>query len=893
MNRKIIGLLVFMFLLVQGIPGTALDWANKSYADDFSNGGCVAWVKLRAGQKGITLPGTGLNKYGVLGANNYWYTLSYQKGQEPQAGAIAVWEHAGTSSDRYYNYGHVAYIESVNGNTVTYTEGGQESSSSYGEHTGVKQRTMDKSQIPNFGGLSGFLGYIYLNGTPITDNIPQGNLDSVTSSLGYVRISGWALDKDLVSSKINVHAYIDDTIFFGAGIADLVREDVNKAFDYKVGNYHGFDFLIPTNITGKHKITLYAINIGSDGKVKGEGNQLLGSTTVDVQGDTSAPIISDIKVTDITKSGYTVKCTVTDNVGIEKVEFPSWNMDKHNGGQAKWLKGTITGNTATCRIETSSLLSGAIEGNYMTHIYAYDNAGNSSSKAIEKVYVDSTNPNIYDVNVIEKDSAGYVIEFKATDNQKIDRVQCPTWTLKADETGNSQDDIANDWKNNSTVTAENIQGDTYRYKVKISEHNNEYGEYKTHIYAYDICGNSVCYETLDTVLIEEPSDTPSETPSNNPTQVDANAETTGIKLQTEVKDNKIKFIWNVPDKTAAYGIVYALDEQELDVAEANNGYEVSGLKASGGTMTYDCPTAVYKNQPSGVWFRVVMKNGDEVKHSNAVQITNWSDSNLNETTGGDPSNIPGEKSGDGQGDKQGNNPTDTPSGKDSGTDDNSQNSNNTDSNVTNSEKITLSALTVTKATPSTDKITFTWSGDASATGYEIEYSENADLSNPQKAYWNKHSLKYYRLTDLNENTTYYYRLRAYKGEGAEREYSEWTSVASVQTKPKDVTTESPAKQTYSAPKITLKSVKNNKKKTIVVKWKWNVKADGYQISYAKKKNFSGAKKKNVNAYKDSVTIKNLTKGKTYYVKIRSFVKDDAGDKVYGKWSSVKKVKIKK
>ena len=122
-------------------------------------------------------------------------------------------------------------------------------------------------------------------------------------------------------------------------------------------------------------------------------------------------------------------------------------------------------------------------------------------------------------------------------------------------------------------------------------------------------------------------------------------------------------------------------------------------------------------------------------------------------------------------------------------------------------------------------------------------------------------------------------------------YSEQTSIKK-NTDMEEVTTEAPT-TTYSAPKIKLKSVRNNKRKTITIKWKWNVKADGYQISYATKKNFSGAKKKNVNVYKDSMTIKKLKKGKTYYVRVRAYVEDDYGSKIYGKWSSVKKIKIKK
>ena len=66
--------------------------------------------------------------------------------------------------------------------------------------------------------------------------------------------------------------------------------------------------------------------------------------------------------------------------------------------------------------------------------------------------------------------------------------------------------------------------------------------------------------------------------------------------------------------------------------------------------------------------------------------------------------------------------------------------------------------------------------------------------------------------------------------------------------------------------------------------------------YAQNKKFTKGKKvKNViygNA--KSKIIKGLKKKKMYYVKIRAYVTSYArGNKVYGKWSKVKKIKIKK
>ena len=95
--------------------------------------------------------------------------------------------------------------------------------------------------------------------------------------------------------------------------------------------------------------------------------------------------------------------------------------------------------------------------------------------------------------------------------------------------------------------------------------------------------------------------------------------------------------------------------------------------------------------------------------------------------------------------------------------------------------------------------------------------------------------------------------------------------------------------------VKLKSVKNNKKKAVTVKWKKVKGATGYQVKYARNKKFTKGKKVKTikDAKKASLTIKKLKKNKTYFVKVRAYTIGKDGKKVYGDWSNVKKIKIKK
>ena len=93
-------------------------------------------------------------------------------------------------------------------------------------------------------------------------------------------------------------------------------------------------------------------------------------------------------------------------------------------------------------------------------------------------------------------------------------------------------------------------------------------------------------------------------------------------------------------------------------------------------------------------------------------------------------------------------------------------------------------------------------------------------------------------------------------------------------------------------KASLTSAKNSKSKQILLKYKKVSGAKGYEISYSTDKKFKKAVTKK-NTAKTSYTISKLKKGKIYYVRIRAYKTDSTGKKVYGKYSSMKKVKVSK
>ena len=133
---------------------------------------------------------------------------------------------------------------------------------------------------------------------------------------------------------------------------------------------------------GRYTVHIYTYDSAGQG----------GSQGISYVFDDKGPTISNITVSDISEAGYTVTCQVTDNIGVLRVQFPTWTTNNGQDDLAdnwktnKAVRGTISGDTVTFRVNASD--HNGEQGTYRTHIYAYDTLGNVTSVAVPDVTVE-------------------------------------------------------------------------------------------------------------------------------------------------------------------------------------------------------------------------------------------------------------------------------------------------------------------------------------------------------------------------------------------------------------------------------------------------------------------------------------------------------------------------
>ena len=245
-----------------------------------------------------------------------------------------------------------------------------------------------------------------------------------------------------------------------------------------------------------------------------------------------------------------------------------------------------------------------------------------------------------------------------------------------------------------------------------------------------------------------------------------------------------------------------------------------------------------------------------------------------------------------------------------------------------------------------------WAQKGSATGYDVEYSVNSNMSGAVSKHLTASKPDTLTVSGLAGDKTYYVRVRSYTNVNGKVYYGAWSDVKSIKTANNDITKATVSGISTKAftgkaitQNVTVKvgntvlkngtdytvSYSNNKKvgkatvkitgkgkyggvitktfkinpakqeiqkltaksKAFFVDWAQKGSATGYEIQYATNSKFTGAKKVTITNNKtDKTTVSKLSANKKYYVRVRSYT-TVGGTKYYGAWSATKTVTTKK
>ena len=245
-----------------------------------------------------------------------------------------------------------------------------------------------------------------------------------------------------------------------------------------------------------------------------------------------------------------------------------------------------------------------------------------------------------------------------------------------------------------------------------------------------------------------------------------------------------------------------------------------------------------------------------------------------------------------------------------------------------------------------------WAQKGSATGYDVEYSVNSNMSGAVSRHLTANKPDTLTVSGLAGDKTYYVRVRSYTNVNGKVYYGAWSDVKSIKTANNDITKATVSGISTKAftgkaitQNVTVKvgntvlkkgtdytvSYSNNKKvgnatvkitgkgkyggvitktfkinpakqqiqkltaksKAFFIDWAQKGSATGYEIQYATNSKFTSAKKVTITNNKtDKTTVSRLSANKKYYVRVRSYT-TVGGTKYYGDWSAVKNVTTKK
>ncbi|SHJ09847.1 RHS repeat-associated core domain-containing protein [Clostridium amylolyticum] len=402
-------------------------------------------------------------------------------------------------------------------------------------------------------------------------------------------VIGIPLSTDLFSSPLSAEAYATNVDANGYDVIVKLKSSPNAITKVQFPTWtenNGQDDLIwyetPGNGTDSYSFRVNRTNH------KGEyGNYTTHIYITDSANNVIAIPLSGItikyselsvtaKVINSDCNGYDVEATVNPGqYDVTQIAFPTWT--DHNWQDDitnPWPIFNYNG-SKTYRYRVNRNQHNNEYGLYHTHIYVWDSSGKSAFAAltnnVNRTALNGT------ANIANVTSEGFDVIAKVTQGDfPITKVEFPTWTTR-----NGQDDMAKTWPKLDANSK-----NEYVYHVNRKDHNLEFGEYNTHVYAFDSTGNAVVTPVkviLDPYqeglrMIKDEGKTVLSAEENSKASyklgVNKSSGTMGIRFKTKIQGIERYIISN--QATTGAGInLYVAQDNKLKVSVLNtSGKEV-------------------------------------------------------------------------------------------------------------------------------------------------------------------------------------------------------------------------------------------------------------------------------------------------------------------------------
>lgn len=387
--RTMISCGMALALTVSTLSVSTLSVSKQAQAANHTRDEAVSWANAQIG-KGLDYDGKYGNQcvdlikyyYDYLGVANYatgnanaYITNPLPPGWtrvygDYQPGDIGVWKVNHSCGTCITNqYGHVAIItsaDSVGFNAVT-------------QNTENKQYCITKWF--NISGLNCAIRPDFSSGG-------GGQTPSASISFADFNQNGvWEYNAEMYTKIMNPNgatvSEVGCRIFdAGGGLLQEYREACNLSTSYINYNCNVNNDMHYTLRPGTYyQFELFAVVNGTEYK---DGRKSFITT-----GEANAPEVSEIEVSEINSTGFTVRCKVQDDTGIDRVQFPTWTTQNGQDDiQSDWggnaaAKGIDEGN-GYYRYRVNIADHNNERGPYAVHIYAYDVYGNYKCTPVEE-----------------------------------------------------------------------------------------------------------------------------------------------------------------------------------------------------------------------------------------------------------------------------------------------------------------------------------------------------------------------------------------------------------------------------------------------------------------------------------------------------------------------------